>query len=152
MTTPSTDETSWASVEDVAAITGKTVTDDQVMSAQFVIDLYSNRTPAASALMSNRDKVWLQRAVAYQVVWMLAQPDFYSRTQITKLAQDGLSTEFASKAALHLAPLAERALKNCSWLRSRSLRIRTPFTDSDLGLYGFTSEVNDIYDTWTSVR
>lgn len=121
--TPNAD--AWATVADVANVTGQTVTDEELMAAEMVIELVTNRTPASSAAMRWRDLQWLKRAVSFQAVWQRAQPDFYTRMSIKGLSQDGASAMFTSKAAVYLAPLAIRALRNCTWMRSRSLEIGT---------------------------
>lgn len=119
----------WATPSDVAAITGQAVSDEQLVTAQMIIDLVSNRTPDVSGSVLKRDITWLKRAVAYQASWMVSQTDIFTRSSMANVSQDGVSGTYTSKAAIYLAPLAIRALKNVSWLRSRSLRIQSPFID-----------------------
>lgn len=139
---------SWASLGDVTAITGVSVSALEIAQAQSIIDLVTNRTPAASASMRLRDIEWLKRAVCYQAVWIDAQPDLFTRSSMLEVAQDAVTGKYASKASIYLAPLAERALKNVSWLRSRSLRVRTPFIDGDTDIY-ISPEANDLLENWT---
>lgn len=124
----------WATPSDVASITGKSVTDAELVVAQMVIDLVTNRTPAVSGSISSRDITWLKRALAFQAIWMKAQPDLLERSSVSNVSQDGVSATFTSKASVYLGPLAIRALKNVKWLRTRSLRVQSPFIDQDGGM------------------
>lgn len=111
----------WATVDEVAGITGRTVTDVQVEQAQAVIDLYANRTVDDEDAIAARDQNWLKKAVAYQAAWMLDQPGYTSRSAVTGVNQDGDITQFTSDRSVTLAPLAMRALGNLSWKRTRTL-------------------------------
>lgn len=139
---------SWAQAADVAAITGVTVTDAQVMQAQAVIDLFSARTYDALPRIGTRDQYWLKLATAYQAVWMAAQPDMFTRLDFDTIAMGNRPVQLKDDS-LRIAPLAAKALKRCAWLRSRSLHVRSPFTD---GLTPISSDPdssgNDAYEIW----
>lgn len=137
----------WASLGDVRALIGQDVDAVSLLAAQGIIDSISNRTPGVSASMVSRDVIWLQRAVCYQAAWMQGQPDLFTRSSMTEVSQDGVMGKYASQASLYLAPLAERCLRNVSWLRSRSLRIRSPFVDGDTSIY-ISPEANDLLENW----
>lgn len=120
--------TVWATAEDVQRITGKTVSDDSITVAQSVIELHCNRTEAASASFRTVDLTWLAQAVAWQSVWM--KPSYGTEAKIRQTTQDGMQVVF-SGAGEHdvnqeLAPLAQRALKNLSWMGARTIGPRKP--------------------------
>lgn len=115
----------WASPTDVDEIAGVTATDAEVKLAQAVIETVVGRTSdEATARFSARDLSWLKRAVAYQTAWMTAQPDLLTRTETDSQTQDGAHQTYRPDSHV-LAPLARRALKKLSWMRSRSLQVGT---------------------------
>lgn len=130
----------WATVQDVLTFTGETVDGTTLLRAQAIIDLHSSRTYAQLDGIGTRDRGWLKYATAYQAVWMKAQPDLYARLDLTtapdvgSLAADGLT----------LAPLAARALRRLSWMRSRSLRTYPGRSR----IAAFTNEASDAYHPW----
>lgn len=142
---------SWAQAADVAALTGTTVTDAQVMQAQAVIDLFSARTYDALPRIGTRDLYWLKLATAYQAVWMAAQPDMFTRLDFDTIAMGNRPVQLKDDS-LRIAPLAAKALKRCAWLRSRSLHVRSPFVD---GLTPISSDPdsagNDAYEVWSGM-
>lgn len=124
--------TGWATAADVLAVTGSspiaappaTSTGDGTLAlAQSMIEDHVNRTPAADGGMRTRDLYWLKKAVAWQTVWLPSQPGVLSRVGTTGVSQDGLNATYNSAADILVAPLAQRALKNLSWMGTRSLRI-----------------------------
>lgn len=140
---------SWAQASDVAAKTGVTVTDAQVMQAQAVMDMCSGRTYDAKARIGSRDLYWLLLATAYQCVWILSQPDYFSRLDFQTIAQGNRPVQLKDDSLL-LGPLAKKALRRCSWMRSRSFHVRSPFVD---GLTPISSDPdsagNDFYELWS---
>jgi hypothetical protein len=144
----------WATIGYTASITGAEVTDGQLAQAQAVIDLYSNVTPAASGdqTLTARDRRLLAAAHAYQTVWMAAQVDVHTRTEVASLDQDGVRVVPGHEDALYLAPLARRALGRLSWMRSRSVAVRRP-GDADPGASGSargdTRTADRDGETWT---
>lgn len=109
----------WASVTDVADLTGATV--GSTAEAQAVIETLVGRTADSIIHISAKDLVWLKRAVAYQAAWMAGQPDLITRTEVSGSSQDGASAQYRPDAHI-LAPLARRALKRLSWRGNRSVR------------------------------
>lgn len=136
--------TNWASTADVLSLTGKTVTEQQLDQANAVIELHAGRIHSlAEANTGSRDKEWLRRACAFQAAWQLSQPDLHGRLDMTSVPGGAALKE----GALTLAPLAKRALARVSWLKSRSLHVRSPFVDGG-PLWGQVSgEVFD-FDDW----
>lgn len=117
----------WATPDEVTTITGVSVTQDQVQRAQFIIDMTSGRTVemyhVEDANLHHRDLYFLKLAVAYQTAWMIAQPDMFTRMDMSDVAQErGLTTTFKAHS-MKLAPLAKSALGRLSWKGTRSQRI-----------------------------
>jgi len=139
---------SWAQAADVTGVTGVTVTDAQVMQAQAVMDMFSARTYEARPRIGTRDLHWLKLATAYQCAWMLAQPDLFTRLDFQTIAMGNRPVQLRSDALL-MGPLALKALRRCSWMRSRSVHVRSPFID---GLSPISSDPdsagNDFYEQW----
>jgi hypothetical protein len=146
----------WASTADVRGITGESVTDDELARAQGVIELYAGRTWAGSVNNNSiriKDQLWLKRAVAYQAVWQKSQPGYETRHGIKEVNQDGAQIVYASPteanntALLMLGPLARRALKNLSWMRTRSIKIKPALFTEDHPSYGDYKR-NDDHPGW----
>ena len=114
----------WASTADCAALTGYTPDTATLALAQTTVETHVNRTPAAEDSFRLRDFDWLKRAVAFQAAWLASQPGYLARMGAANVSQDGLSSTFNSPADLTLAPLAQRACKNLSWMGSRSVQTR----------------------------
>lgn len=137
-------QTAWATIADVAAITGQVVIQDQIDQANSVIEVIAGRIyTLAVTNTGSRDLEWMKRAVAYQVAWTLAQPDLLQRIDFTKISEGAGRPVEIKDHALVLAPFAKRALGRVSWLKSRSLHVRTPFTD---GIGPLTTAVMDFDD------
>jgi hypothetical protein len=134
----------------VNSVTGLTLTTQQIMNAQQILNMYSNYTPESSGFnMQPFDLMWLRYGIAYQAAWMTQQPGLLYRNDVDQLSQDGLSTHITDPRSVMLAPLALRTLKQLSWQKSRSLRVRTPFIDDQTPLSSDPdSESNDLYERW----
>lgn len=136
-------QTAWATIADVASLTGVTATQPQVDQANGVIEVHGGRIyTLALANTGTRDIEWMRRACAYQCAWQISQPDMFTRLEMEAISATGRPVPI-TPAALTLAPLARRALNRVSWLKSRSLHVRTPFTD---GLGPLTTAVMDYDD------
>lgn len=134
------DVIAWSTREEVSQITGLSeddLTDDELQRAQFIIDLVSGRTLDMRDLLINenrkRDLRWLRMAVAYQVAWMKAQPDLFTRWDLTRTSQDGENSDFVPGATT-LAPLAKRAIRRLSWKGTRSVSIGLSGYDNEDGM------------------
>lgn len=136
----------WATVADVLSKTGKTVTEVTVLEAEAVIEIYANRSTAASAAFSPRDLYTLKQAVSFQAAWMPDQPGYHQRNSYSEVSQDGVNVVYAKEWEINLAPVAARALKNLSWKGTRStapVRMRTSSRSGD-----FLNESDDPYEHW----
>lgn len=119
----------WATHAEVLAITHKDdLVQEDVDMAEEVIMLHTERT--TDDQLRTRDRFWLKRAVAWQAAWQVDQPGYRERSTAKEVTQDGTKIvwahagDAANPAIFMLAPLALRALKNCSWMKSRSDRWR----------------------------
>lgn len=139
----------WVTGAEASAITGITVTDAQVQVAQGVIDIYSNRTAAASGVFSARDLYWLKAATAWQAAWQPQQAGYTSRSRVFSTSQDGLFVQFRDNASQSLAPLADRALRNLSWKGNRTTRGAT-LGERPRGLFlqDYSNEASDEKVVW----
>jgi hypothetical protein len=160
ITVTALDAGAWCTVADVALLTGATVTIATVVQASAQIELHTGRTylelvaepDGGTVKIGRRDREWLRRACAYQAAWLLGQPDMHRRMQITNSTTPGGASVTLGAKALELAPLARAALKRVSWVRTRSLHVRSPFTDSAAGISpDATAEVNDAYQAWAAM-
>lgn len=139
----------WASVQDVKTATGVDVDAVTVTRAQYAIDVACGRTFADAPRVSPRDRGWLRLATAYQAAWLTAQPDMWERMD---LVETGGSAAAMSGTAtwLTVAPMARRALQRVSWLRSRSLRVRSAFQDDiPVVVGGALAESGDDDQVWS---
>lgn len=142
----------WATTEDVERITGVVVSSAVVSQAQAAIEVHSGRTYAARDRTGTRDQGWLKYAVAYQAAWLPSQPDYAQRMDLTGVTGPGAATGTVplTSTGMVLAPMARWALKRVSWLKSRSLHVRSPFVD-DSGSGRFLNEADDDLFRWAPI-
>lgn len=144
----------WATASDVATVTGKTVTAENVAVAISSIAAAVART--TDDVLPNRDLYWLKQAVCWQAAWLLDQPDFTGRSAVAGITQDGVAVTYKNQPAvveISTAPLAIRAIQNLSWKKSRSVRPRNPFIDGWLPLTNNPlSEASDALEGWVAMR
>lgn len=119
----------WATLIEAQGIThDDTLAQEDVDFAEETIILYSERT--TEDRIKTRDLYWLKRAVAWQSAWQVNQPGYRERSNAKQVTQDGTRVIYAdpedavNPAIYMLGPNALRALKNCSWLKTRSTRWR----------------------------
>lgn len=122
----------WATAQQVIDIAGVSVTDAELTRAQASIDMFSNRVYADKAKIRARDLYWLRLAVAYQAAWEKSQYDLNSRLDANQVQQDGVVASL-SDTAMTLGPRAKKALQRCSWMRGRTIHVRSPFEDGQMG-------------------
>lgn len=75
--------------------------------------------------LKKSDAYWVQQAVLFQAVWLVEQPDALTRLSVNSMSQDGLSIHPTDGLSLVLAPMAKRALNNCSWAKSVTATVDT---------------------------
>jgi hypothetical protein len=115
----------WATPQQVDA-TGVAVTPQQLAQAQSDVEIFCGRIYDDTDRIRKRDVYWLGMAVARQAAWLTEQYDVATRLDATATAQDGVSNQLTTDAVV-LAPMAGRALRRCSWMRSRTVHVRAPF-------------------------
>jgi hypothetical protein len=71
------------------------------------------------------DAAWLKKAALYQVIFMV-ENDVLTNKSVTSISQDGLSINAPDGLTFILAPLAKRAINNCSWTKSGTLKVQAP--------------------------
>ena len=137
----------WATAGDVTTLTGVTAFAFQVEQANAVIELHAGRIydPVNTPLrVGAHDIEWMRRAAAYQAAWMVSQPDVFARLDLTEVPV-GTSTPVKTReTAMTLAPLARRALKRVSWLKSRSVHVRSAFQDGLGPISGAVIDYDDV--------
>lgn len=139
----------WATPQQVIDVTGVTVDPQQLAQAQSSIEVASNRIYADTAKIRTRDLYWLRMSVSYQAAWLVGQYDLNTRLDATATSQDGVSNQLSSDA-LVLAPMAKRALQRCSWMRSRTIHVRSPF-ESGSAVTNALAESQDEAHHWESM-
>lgn len=141
-------QTAWATIADVSSVTGATVSQSQLDQANAVIELHAGKIyTLASANTGTRDTEWMRRACCYQAAWMLAQPDMFQRIDMSQMTQESRAVGLKDHA-LVMAPLAKRALARVSWLRSRSLHVRSPYVDGLGPISGAIVDYDDDDGGW----
>ncbi|MGW1949036.1 hypothetical protein ACWCRC_32530 [Streptomyces sp. NPDC001940] len=138
----------WATPQQVIDITGAAVTDAQLGQAQASIEMFSNRIYPDTERIRPRDLYWLGRAVAYQAAWEAGQFDLATRMDASQVQQDGIVATLDDRA-MSLGPRAKAALQRCSWMRSRTLHVRSPFEDGQRGYGDPLADAGDEGFTWT---
>lgn len=114
----------WATPQEVIDVTGVTVTEQRLAQAQASIEMFSNRIYDDTTRIRPRDLYWLRLAVACQAAWEAGQYDLNTRLDTTNVQQDGA---VATLNSVTLGPRAKQALQRVSWMRSRTIHLRTPF-------------------------
>lgn len=106
----------WATVASILDVTGITVTERERKTATaIIVDLTGLIEGVDRPDMSDRDKLFLGHAVAWQSVWIRDNPDLFSRADVVAASQDGQSASFRNVDAHILAPLARKSIRRLSW-------------------------------------
>lgn len=141
----------WATAQDVIDATGVSVTDQQLAQAQSDIEIFTNRIYADTPRIRTRDLYWLGRAVARQAAWLAGQFGLETRLDATQIQQDQVSTTLQGDG-LVLAPMAKRALQRVSWMRSRTVHIRSALEGGGPLLADPLADSSDDAMVWTPYR
>jgi len=117
---------SWATPEEAASFTGRTVDQAALDAAQSVIDLYTDLHEGVDpGLIDARTMRILKQAVAWQAVWQGAQGDTFG-TGVVKKSEtlgDYSYTRQDDPAGddIVLAPMAARWIGRLKWRRTRTI-------------------------------
>lgn len=117
---------SWSTTAEAQSITGESHTQAELDLAQNVIELYVLVAEDALAELKPTDVRMLKKAEAYQSSWMKARVGFMIQKDTDEVVQDGLTYVKGDKDMHILSPLAKKAIKRISWMRSRTLDPLTP--------------------------
>lgn len=82
--------------------------------------------------ISRTDAYWLSRAIVFQAAWLLEQPDVMSRLAVDSLSQDGISVSAPNGLTFVLAPMAKRALSNCTWAKTGTIQVEGVQVKTDI--------------------
>jgi hypothetical protein len=138
----------WATVAEVAAITGKNVSEETVALASSIISTFSGadvEMPTES--ITNVDRRHLRRATAWQAAWLPTKPGLITERETAQsVTSDTQAIVRESKDDALLAPLAARELKNLSWIGTRSAIVRGPRPIP--ANMNFLNEESDRYGHW----
>ncbi|WP_326779720.1 hypothetical protein OG481_02160 [Streptomyces longwoodensis] len=138
----------WATAQDVIDATGVSVTEQQLAQAQSDIEIFTNRIYTDTPRIRTRDLYWLGRAVARQAAWLAGQFGLETRLDATQIQQDQVSTTLQGDG-LVLAPMAKRALQRVSWMRSRTVHIRSALEGAGPLLGDPLADSSDDAMAWT---
>lgn len=118
---------------DVFTISGTdadiTVVQKLLGQASFMIETISGvpfKVAERETDVSVSDAAWIKKATVFQTLWLIGQVDSLERQGVSSVSQDGLSISAPDSLTFVLAPLAKRALKNCSWAKNGTLKVQAP--------------------------
>lgn len=126
----------WATVAEVLELTGKTVTETQVVAAQAALENHIRRVYRTTDSLSP-DGVWLKRACCYQSVWMKDHPELFGRVKFLSTSQDGWSITYPDDGSDQwIDGRAMSALNNLRAGANTSIRLNSGFQSApSLGTY-----------------
>jgi hypothetical protein len=120
----------FATTDAVKAITGQDVSDGDLAIAWSVCEVMCGRplyelTVVESDVLTARDAYWLKVAIAWQSVWVAANPDFFATYDMSTMSQSGQGGT-PNPDGLVFSPLARRALLRLTWTKTRSVKMQRP--------------------------
>jgi len=112
----------WATAEQVTAMTGQAVEPVTLALASAMIDTYAGVTEdLPEDAITARDRGHLRKATIWQAAWIPGKPGILThRESHTSTSADSVTVTRTSDADIMLAPLAARELRNLSWLATRT--------------------------------
>lgn len=116
--------TAWATIPETLAYTRINVEQEDLDSAQMMIELFADVVYGQTANINTKNMRLLKMAVAYQAAWMTQHPDLFTHTDIQSINQDGIFYVHQHENSYLLAPMARRAIKRLSWNRTKNIRVR----------------------------
>lgn len=117
----------FVTVVEVLQLTGVLVTDQHIYQAQAVVETAAGRTEELIPLTATTDLMWLKKATAYQCAYMADDPvSLFEQANVESTTQDGGFKVVIGDKWVWLSPLAEKAIGNLSWKKSRGIKTK-PF-------------------------
>ncbi|WP_405538111.1 hypothetical protein OG787_36420 [Streptomyces sp. NBC_00075] len=114
----------FATIVEVEEIAGVTVDEPAIKKAQAIVETAAGRPE--EVIMDATDLIWLKKATAYQCAYMAEDPtSVFEQPNLESVTQGENKMVFGDKA-VWLSPVAQKALGNLSWRRSRLVPLR-PF-------------------------
>ncbi|MFD8067922.1 hypothetical protein [Streptomyces parvulus] len=110
----------FATVDDVYEIAGVSVDLATLKKAQAIIETASGRP--AELVTNDTDILWLRKAVAYQCAYMEEDPTSVFEQPNLESYSHGDDKMVMGNKDVWLAPLAQKAIGNVSWRKSRIIR------------------------------
>lgn len=120
----------WATIADTVLYTRISVSQEDLDSAQAMIEMFADVTynqtvdVSGAPLISAKNLRLLKMATAYQAAWMTDHPDLFTHVDIGSMNQDGIFFVYKHENAGLLAPMARRALSRLSWRRNKNIKIK----------------------------
>jgi hypothetical protein len=113
----------FATIAEVLAITGVTVTDPDIYKAQALIETAAGRPEELIPLTATTDLLWLKKATAYQCAYIKDDPlSIFEQANVESVTQDGGFKVVFGDRNVWLAPASQQALQNLSWRKSRTIK------------------------------
>jgi hypothetical protein len=136
----------WATIEEIAEVTGRTVDTNTRRQAAQSIELHTGLIESVPRVdMTRRDAYWLRQAVAYQAAWLVPTSDYLERNDIKQVSQDGNSAS-GGPDWMTLAPLARKAIKRLSFRGTRT--VLPVGTDGRVAVTDALAEAQDNRQPW----
>lgn len=129
----------WTDAAEASLITGHEITEQDVVQANQIIEIWVGVVPEIADKLRPRDLRLLKKAEAFQAAWMQHKPALLERSDTDNVIQDTLQYTKGDQDMHVLAPIAKAAIQRLSW---RSARTIDPLTPSQaLAIRGkFTAE------------
>lgn len=137
----------WAEIADVYTYTKRTVSAEDIARAEAILSLVHGVVDEHTVgAINKRDLYFLKLATCYQTAWMLDNPDYFERLDMTNYSSDGQSVTFKADGLL-LAPATRRAVKRLSWRGTRTLKPKraraasgAPLLDPGAPIYDYAND------------
>lgn len=138
----------WATVEQVQAVTGETVSAADLAKASAMIDTKAGVTEdLPPEAITARDRKILERACCWQAPWVRDHPGLLTEySAATQTSASGVTDRRESITAILYAPMTMLELRNLSWFGTRTEYI-PPRRDPG-PVANFLNESSDAYGTW----
>lgn len=130
----------WCTVTDVLTYTGRPVTQQDVNTAQGMLEALVHRVWRPTDA-ERRDYYWLTRACAWQALYVNAHPELLTMMDVSSISQDGLSISFkgSSQSVAMYSPIALRFLSSLFRGSNTTIRLNSAFQKNRPPKVGITA-------------